>query len=259
MRNVSAIFKREFRQAVCAPALYVVMGLFFAFTSMLFLNILVLFSRLSENASLRQKMGYASLNATMFIVNNLFGFLNFLMIFLVPVITMRLLAEERREGTLELLRAQPIRDWDILLGKYLAGVAVVGLMIALTIFYPLATVFAAGWSWDIIEWKVVWSCYLGLGLISAGFVAFGLFASSITENRIVAAVVTFLGLLFLYLAGELPGESAAWWARALSHMSIQYQADGFTSGQVLLSNLAYFGLFTVFFLFLAARVMESRR
>lgn len=259
MSKVWTIFKREVRQAFVAPNLYVMAGLFLAFSSVLFLNILTFFTQLSANASVREQFGYGSLNATMFVINNLFGFINFIMLFLVPVVTMRLLAEEKRDGTYDLMRAQPVREWEILLGKYLAGLAITGTLIVMTLLYPLATVYVGGGNWGVVEWKVVLSCYIGLGLVAAAFVAFGVFASAITENQIVASVVTFLGLLFLYLAGNLGAESSAWWAKALTHISIQFQSEKFTEGQIQVSNLAYFALFAGFFLFAAARVMESRR
>lgn len=253
------IFKREARQMFCAPGMYVVAGLFFALTSVLFLNILTVFTQMSENESMREKLGYTSLNATMFVVNNLFAFINFMMLFLAPVVTMRLLAEEKRDGTYDLLCAQPVGEWEILAGKYFAGLAVMAGLILMTLLYPLAMVYVADGNWGIVEWKVVWSCLLGLLVISAAFVAFGLFSSSITENQIVAAVVTFLGLLFLYLAGNLGAESSAWWGRALGHVSIQFQTEGFTKGEIQISNLTYLALFAVFFLFGAARVLEMRR
>jgi ABC-2 type transport system permease protein len=253
------IFKREMRQALITPNFYVVVGLFIAFMSFLYMNIVTIFTLNSQNASMRENFGYAELNATMFIINNLYGFMNVIMIFIIPVVTMRLFAEERREGTFDILCAHPVRDWDILLGKFFAGLAVVYLIVAMTFIYPLATVYIGGWQWGIIEWKVVASCYLGLALISAGYTAFGVFASSITENQVVASVVTFLGLLFLYLAGNLAPEATSLWAKLLGIISIQHHAETFTRGEIVLSSVVYFVLLIAGFLFCTARVLEARR
>jgi ABC-2 type transport system permease protein len=233
---------------------YVVAGVFFALSGLLFQDILIYFSQISINAELRYSAGMPELNMTRFVVTNTFGLFNFLLLFMIPLLTMRSFSEEKKSGTFELLVSYPLNDWSLLLGKYLAALSIIILILVVSLVYP-AVMFVVGEP----ELPVILSSYLGLLLISMAYVAYGIFSSSITENQIVAAIMTFAGLLFFYLIGDLASTQTGMLVNLCDSISVRLHSMGFTSGLIESPDVAYFILFTGFFLFLTARVLESRR
>jgi ABC-2 type transport system permease protein len=170
------------------------------------------------------------------------------------MLTMRLLSEERKLGTAELLFTYPISDWDAILGKYLATVTVLATTLALTLVLPLLlSNFAAP------EWGAVVTGYAGLLLLGMAYISVGLFFSSLSENQIVAGVLTFgFSLLVLIIGWLIPFVSAGA-ARVLSEISILEHFDSFSRGIVDTNDIVYYVNFSVFFLFLCSRVLESNR
>src|SRR5437899_8811553 len=132
------------------------------------------------------------LNVTVSVVRPLYSNISVILLLLMPLVTMRLFAEERRSGTIELLLTYPVRDGAVLAGKYLAALALYAIMIGLTVLYPVIVVYFAR-----LEWGPVLTGYLGLLLWGATFIAVGVFASSLTENQIVVAVTTF-GVILIF-------------------------------------------------------------
>jgi ABC-2 type transport system permease protein len=171
-----------------------------------------------------------------------------------PLITMRLFAEERRSGTIELLLTYPVRDGAVLLGKYLAALALYGLMLALTLLYPAIVVYFAR-----LEWGPLLTGYLGLVLMGAAFLAVGVFASSLTENQIVASVTTFGVLLIFWVIGWSAEAAGGMWGKVLSHLSILEHFDGFAKGIIDTKDVLYYLNFTLLALFLSLRSLEARR
>jgi ABC-2 type transport system permease protein len=167
---------------------------------------------------------------------------------------MRLLCEERRTGTAELLFTYPISDWDAILGKFLATVTVYAVMLAMTWLYPALLA-----RFSTPEWGPILSGYLGLFLFGTAFIAMGLFFSSIGDNQMVAGVMTFgFGLLFLILGWITPFVSTPV-ARILTEVSILQHVGGFARGVIDTNDLVYYVNFTALFLFLSARVLDSNR
>jgi ABC-2 type transport system permease protein len=167
---------------------------------------------------------------------------------------MRLFSEEKKSGTFELVVTYPLRDWDILIGKYLAAVSVVVLMLIVSFSYAIVMMVIGN-----PEIPVILTSYLGIILLAMAYIAYGMFASSLTESQIVAAIMTFAGLFFFFLVGDLASARTGFVAEVLDQLSVRIHSMGFTSGIIESKDIAYFLLFTFFFLFLTARVLESRR
>lgn len=177
-----------------------------------------------------------------------------LLIVLVPMLTMRLLAEERRLGTLELLWTYPLRDVEIVLAKFLAAWGVLMLIVGATALQPLLLArihpFPAG---------PVVAGYLGLGLLAAAFVACGLFVSALTDSQLVAAAATYGVLLFFWLLNWNEAAVSDGWLRVLRPLSIFDRFELFTTGGVDTRDVVYFVVVTVVFLGVTVLALESRR
>jgi ABC-2 type transport system permease protein len=180
--------------------------------------------------------------------------LNVVNLFFVPLITMRLFAEEKRTGTIELLATSPVRDIEIILGKWLASVLLYACMLLFT-----AVNFAFLFKYGNPDWKPLLVGYLGIFLLAGALLAIGTFVSSVTKNQIIAGAITFGVCLLLYLFGWVSGYETATWARVLSYMSVATHIESFEKG-VLDSKDAIFFLTLIFLgLFFTARSIESLR
>jgi ABC-2 type transport system permease protein len=184
----------------------------------------------------------------------LFSNISVILLLLMPLVTMRLFAEERRAGTIELLLTYPVRDGAVLAAKYLAALALYALMIGLTVLYPLIVVYFAR-----LEWGPVLTGYLGLLLMGATFIAVGVFASSLTENQIVAAVTTFGVLLIFWILGWSADYAGGAFGRVLQFLSILEHNDSFSKGVLDTKDVLYYVNFTALALFLTLRSLEARR
>ncbi len=248
------VYKKELKNYLQSPGVYVVAGLFFVLAGLFFHNMLIFFSELSINPQLRYRMGFYNLNFTQFVVQNTFSLINFLLLFIIPILTMRLFAEEKKTKTFELLVTYPLRDWDILLGKYLAALSMVVGILVISASYVIVMLMVGK-----PEIPVILSSYAGLFLLSMAYVAYGIFASSVTENQIVASIVTFTGLFIFYLIGDLTTTRAGFWVDIMEELSMRLHSVNFTMGLIDTKDIAFFVLFSCFFIFLTARVLESRR
>ncbi len=175
-------------------------------------------------------------------------------LFIVPLLTMRLLAEEKKSGTAELLFTLPLTDWGIILGKFLAALVVYLLLLAMTLCYGVALAFITR-----VDWGGVLVGYLGLVLLGGAFLALGLFSSSLTENQIISAVIAFGLLLLFWLMGWFEEIGAMQGQGFMKHLSILEHFGAFSRGVIDTRHLIYFASFIYFFLFLTKRMLESRR
>jgi ABC-2 type transport system permease protein len=196
---------------------------------------------------------------------------NFLLPLLVPIYTMRLLAEERRTGTLEIMLTSPVRDWELVVGKWLGAFVFFLATIAFTLvyvgllayFFPeRANVGFLGLPVHIatLDWGSILTGYVGLLLAGGSFVAIGLFASSLTQNQIVAAMVGFVLLLLIWYLGSVlgvflqpPVGSFFQYVSGYNHYS------NFAQGQIVLKDVVYFLTLIVCALFVTSRVLEARK
>jgi ABC-2 type transport system permease protein len=175
-------------------------------------------------------------------------------VFTLPLLTMRLWAEEKRTGTVELLLTFPLRDSSIVLGKFFAGLAVYGVLLVLSLLYPLlAAMFAR------LDLGPIWAGYLGTLLLGATLFALGFLCSTWTENQIVACILAWAGFLFFWLIGHAADFAGAGLEKLVTQASFAKHYENFTKGIIETQDVAFFVLFTAFCLFLTFRSIESTR
>jgi ABC-2 type transport system permease protein len=181
-----------------------------------------------------------------------------LCVLVVPVVTMRLLAEERRSGTLEMLITLPVKDSDVVLGKYLGAFGLVMVLVVATLAYPIAMFFFP-WSLGVLDWWAVWAGYIGLVLLSAAAVSIGLLVSSLTSSQPVAAIITFVVLFLLYALGMAATKATGTVALVLRFIAFDERLDGFTKGLVDSRDVIYFLTITVICLIASFKALERRK
>ena len=247
------IYKKELRLYFTSPVAYVLLTIFLLIAGYFFYSIFAFFTRASMQTAMNPGMG-RDLNVTDSVLRPLFSNVSVILLLLMPLVTMRLFAEERRAGTIELLLTYPVRDGAVLVGKYLAGLTLYGVMLAGTLIYPAILLYFAK-----VEWGPLATGYLGLVLMGGMFLAIGLFASSLTENQIVAAIVTFGILLMLWVLGGTAEFAGGPLGAVLTHLSILEHNDTFAKGVLDTKDIIYYVDFTVLALFLTLRSLEARR
>jgi ABC-2 type transport system permease protein len=250
---VWAVWKKEMRLYFTSPVAYVIIGIFLLLAGYFFYSIFAFFTMASMQAAMNPQFA-RELNVTDSVMRPLFSNLSVILLLLMPLVTMRLFAEERRSGTLELLLTFPIRDGAVLLGKYLSALSVYAIMLALTLAYPLMLFYFAR-----VEWGPILTGYLGLLLMGAAFIAVGVFASSLTENQIVAAMGAFAVRLLFWVVGWSSDFVGGAWGRVLSHLSLIEHFDSFGKGVLDTKDIIYYVNFVIVALFLTLRSLEARR
>ena len=235
MKNTVAIAWRETKAYFLTPTAYVVGSMFLVLTGIFF--VFEITSTFPE-ATVRGLVEWAS----------------FFMVFLSPLLTMRLLAEEQKLGTLELLLTAPVRDWEVVVGKYLAALITMVVTVIMTLYYVLLL-----YSFGDPDTGPVLSSYLGLVLYGAAALSVGLLASSLSSNQIVSAVVgtaALLTLSFLDAVAQLVSGIAR---EVLNGLSMDAHLVDFNRGVVDTSNIVYYLSITAVFLFMTVRLLETRR
>ncbi len=256
MRNVLTIAGREFRSIFTSPIAYVVLTGFLLLGGWFFFNLVARFNMLISLYSSFQQMGDAAneLNLNDFVMAPLLQNLAVILVILVPMITMRSFAEEKRTGTYELLLTSPVGTGQIVVGKFLGAAGFIAIMVGLTSIYGM--ILAA---YGNPEVGVMLAGYLGLLLLALSFVAIGLFASSLTENQIIAAVTGLVMLLLLFVI-SWPADSAGEPLGAiLRYVSVTEHFSEMVSGIIETKSLIYFTSMVVGWLFLTQRSVESIR
>jgi ABC-2 type transport system permease protein len=255
MRNILAIAAKDLRAQFVSPIAYVVLTGYLLLAGWFFFNLLARFTfLLNLYLSFRNPEAMAQLNLNEFVIAPLLHNLSVILVILVPVITMRSFAEEKRSGTYELLMTSPISVTEIVLGKFLGAFGFVFIMVLLTGIYPLILVL-----YGDPEGGVILSGLLGLLLLATAFVSVGLLTSSFTENQIIAAVSCLVGLLLLYVI-SWPAETAgAGMAAVLKYLSLTEHFGQLVRGVIDTRDLAYFASVIALALFLTQRSVESLR
>jgi ABC-2 type transport system permease protein len=247
------IFRKEMRLYFGSPVAYAVATFFLFIAAFFFAPSFVQYAEFSMRSAMQPQMGQ-TLNATENILRPLTYNMAVVLLFFIPMLTMRLFAEEKRSGTMELLLTYPLRDGEVLAGKFLAALCLYALILALTLFYPVTV----AW-FTKIEWGAVLTGYLGLLLIGAAFLAIGLFVSSTTENQIVAGFGTFGALLSLWLLGWFADSAQGALRTVVQQTAIIEHMDGFAKGVIDTKDLVYYLTVIAFALFLTLRSLESKR
>ena len=256
MRNIFTIAGREFRSIFTSPVAYVVLTGFLLLSGWFFFNLLARFNLLISLYSSFQQMSQNTeqLNLNQFVIAPLLQNLSVILIILIPMVTMRSLAEEKRTGTYELLLTSPISPGQIVLGKFLGIAGFTIIMVGMTGIYALILL-----AYGNPEVGVMLSGFLGLLLLALAFVAIGLFASSLTENQIIAAVTGLVMTLLLFMIAW-PAESAGdAIGPVLKYISVQEHFSELLQGVIETKSLIYFASMVVGWLFLTQRSVESIR
>lgn len=243
MSPMLTIAKREFRSYFDSPLAYVVICLSFLGLGLIFFLWPGRGFWQTDRATLQSLFYFAPAG---------------LSILVIPVVTMRLMAEEKRSGTLEMLITLPVKDSDVILGKYLGAVGLIATLVVATLAYPLV-IFKWPWNLGPLDMGPVWSGYLGLLLFSLAAVAVGLLISSLTDSQSIAFFLTFFVLGVFWFSGILADYLPGTVANVLKFMSFETRMSGFMRGLVDTRDVVFFLSVTCVALVIAFRALERRK
>ncbi len=253
MLNIVPIFKKEVGTYFLSPIAYVVITIFLVLSGYFFYSSVAYYSLISLQAVQNPYM-VSGLNVTEDLISPVFANIGIIAMLIIPMLTMRLFSEEKKSGTIELLFTYPLRDLDILLGKFFAAVLVYLIPIAITFAYIIfirnLTQFPIG---------PILAGYLGLILMGTAFIALGILISSTTENQIVAAITTFGLLLLLWVIGWASSFTGPILGKILTEISLIKHFQNFSKGVIDIRDIIFYLSFTFYGLFLTCRVLESKR
>ena len=267
MRTILAIARKELTVYLTTPLAWVVFTAMSFITSMFFLALLLSFKQVQE--LVRQVPGgwsqlppdyQAFRNLTDGVVVNLWGVVLVVTLFVAPFLSMRLFAEERRQKTFELLMTTPTRPLEVVLGKYLGALGIIGCTLGVTLIFPvILSVVGQGESGSALEWSTVLLGYGGLLLWGAANMAIGLFVSSLTESQMVAALVSFAVALGWMLVKSLAPNVEEPLRSVLGYLAFDNQLQNLLKGVLDLKPLVFFSSIIVLFLLLTHRSLEAQR
>ena len=254
LRHTLTVTRRELGELFASPVFYVVAALFHFVVGAFFVQILVdMMDHVTD--PYKRSAFRGELNLTQFVLVNIFDIASFLLLFIIPVLTMRLIAEERRSGMFELLTSTPVGDRALVLGKWLASWLTTGLLGLSVLVYPLMASRLGA-----VEWGVVGVATLALLLMGGAFCALGLFASSLTDQPVIAAVLSMGALmLFAFMAYMGPADSGSLLGNTLRGFSFGMRQRELFGGTLRGEDVLYFVMFASLFLFATWRVLEARR
>ncbi len=234
MGNTLTVFKRELGTYFNSPVAYIVVTVYLVVIGYMFFS-----------------QAFLVGEATM---RDMFGLTPLLFTFFAPAITMRLMAEEKRSGTIELLITMPVRDWEVVLGKFFAGLSVLLVAILLTLAYPITLSFMGD-----LDWGAVSGGYIGLVLLAAAYIAIGLMTSSWTQNQVVAYIVAWAITFALFIGGKLlplmPGSIAG----IVEYLSLDLHFNNIAKGVIDTRDLIYYLSLIGACLLVSVQTLDSRR
>ncbi len=248
MSGMFAVMRKEWKTYFITPAAYVVVALFAFISAFFFYSMLSVFVLQSLGGG---EFGGGNLNVNTQVLQPLTFDIGITLLFLLPMVTMRLYAEETRGGTMELLKTSPIRRLDIILGKFFAAFGLLLVLLLITCLY--VAIIAHYGQPDLREAAV---SLLGLALLGAAFLSIGLLISSFTRNQIVAGVITFVLFLLLWVADWVTAYGNGVISHLISYMSVTSHLQNFTQGVLDLKDVIFYLSLIVAGLFLTARRME---
>ncbi|MCK5690957.1 ABC transporter permease subunit [Myxococcota bacterium] len=262
MPVIFVIAAKDLRIYLTTWTSYILVGAFILVSSFFFQALIGEYQTMALQYAQSQTPWMADqMNLTDWVMGNLFRNIVVFFLFMLPILTMRLLAEEKKSKTLELLFTTPVRPLDIVLGKYLAALSILVIMLLFTLVFPiLLTIYGkASAGVSILDWHTVWVGYLGMFLMGAAFVSVGLFASSLTESQIVAVVVSFAILLIFFVIGFSGADTQTGWQVVTRYLSLTGHFEDFVRGIVNTSALIYYISIVFLGLFFSYRVVEAHR
>ena len=253
MGNIVAIAQKELRSYFVTPIAYAVVGGFTVLFAVFFMSSLSFILRISLQAGMME--GAPPININEYMIRPLFGNTGVIMLFVLPMITMRSYAEEKRSGTMELLLSSPLTNLQIILGKFFGAVSLFVVMLAATSIH-IGLLFWYGEP----ELLPVLSGYLGLLLMGASFISVGLLISSTTKSQGVAAMITFAVLLLFWIISWVGDPaSGSTGSAVLAYLSVLDHFDDFSKGVIDTSHLTYYVSFITLGLFLTAKSVDSEQ
>lgn len=254
MKSIWVICKKEIKTYFTSPIAYVVIAVFLVLIGYFFYSAVLWFNSQSMQYAQQYPGYYQQLNINQMVFAPLFHNMSIILLLMIPLLTMRLFSEEKKRQTDELLYTSPVSVNEIIIGKYFASLFVLLVMLLLTWVLVFFT-FAFGNP----ELPPLLNGYLGIFLMGAAFIAAGIFFSSLTENQIVSAILTFGALLLFYILNWASYSAGGMWKDVLNYLSIFQHFDDMTRGILDTSDVVYYLSFIFFGLFLTHSVIQSRR
>jgi ABC-2 type transport system permease protein len=252
MRNIWTIYRKELNSYFVSPIAYILLLMFALIFGFFFWNALGMFVYYGIESQMRGQSMPMNVNEQ--VIRPLLSNISVVGLFFIPLITMRLFAEEKRNGTIELLATSPVRDTEVIAGKWLAAVTLYATMLLFT-----AVNFSFLFRYGNPDWKPLAIGYLGLLLQAGALLAIGTFVSTLTKNQIIAGAVTFGVCLLLWVLEWVSGYETATWARVLAYMSVITHYESFAKGVLATKDAIYYVTLIFLALFLTSRSMESLR
>jgi ABC-2 type transport system permease protein len=253
MNNILAIARKELHAYFASPIAYIMIGFFAIIYGWFFAAILFYFERQSAQFG-AAGAGSPAVNLNQQLIQPIFNNVSVILLFALPLITMRTYAEEKRSGTIELLLTSPVTDWEIVIGKFLGAMGLVAAMLAIT-FPNIAVLYA----FSRPEWKPLLTTYLGFFLMAGCFVAVGLFISSLTRNQIIAGMITFAVFLMLWVVDWMGSFMGPRTQSVFEYLSITRHFEDFAKGVLDTRHIVYYASFITMGLFLTAKAVDSER
>ena len=250
MRNIIAIADRELRSYFASPIAYIIIGFFLLPFGVFFYLYLAAFVR----QGLQQAQFGGAMNINQNVIRYVLQNASVIILFIMPMITMRTYSEEKRSGTIELLLTSPLTDVEIILGKFFGALGLYIAMLSVTLPY-MGILFYYGNP----EWRPLVAAYLGLLLMGGAFVSLGLLISSTTNNQIVAGIVSFVVFLLLWIVGWFADSAGPTIGPITSLLSITEHFDDFSKGIIDTKHVLYYLSLITFGLFLTAKSVDTER
>jgi ABC-2 type transport system permease protein len=243
IKRVIVLVKKELKDSFFSPLIYILTGLFCFMMGWLFFNYLM------------QAKTLTTVTMTQAVITPIFGNMNFIFVFLCPLLTMRTFAEERKQLTLDLLLRSELTEMQIIIGKFISNAILVIFMLSFTFIFPLILAFS-GYS----DWGVVGSSYLGVLLSVMSYLSVGLFCSSLTDNQVVASLLTFcvlLGSMLMVITVNATNNYLL--ALIVQYLTVPFHYEGFVKGVIHSYSLIYFASYLGFFFLLTLKSLQSRK
>lgn len=252
MRNVVVIFKKELKSYFASPIAYLLLAIFAVIFGFFFYSITRIF--VFQGMQMQMMGRGMPMDVNEYVIRPLLNNASVIGLFLIPMITMRLYAEEKRSGTIELLMTSPVRDLEIVLGKWLAALVLYVSILGIS-GINMAILYAYGHP----DWKPIVVGFLGLLLQGGCLLAIGTFISTTTRNQIIAGGTTFAVCLMLWVVEWISEYNQASWAQVLAYLSVLTHFEPFSKGVVDSKDVIFYLSMIFFGLFLTARSVESLR
>jgi ABC-2 type transport system permease protein len=248
-----AVFRKETANFFVSPIAYAILACFLLISGFFFWANVSLMSLISLQAA-NNPMISQRINMTDIVIRPLAQNMSIVLLFLMPLITMRLFSEERKSGSIELLMTYPITDLGVVMGKFLSALLVLVVMLGSTLSFPLLLLLVGQ-----PDLGTLMSGYVGLLLMGSAFVALGMFLSSLSENQIISAAISFVAALLFWVMSWSSSFSGEGLGNVLRQLSILEHLESFHKGILSLPDVSFFVFFSAFFFFLTLRSLETYR